>query len=71
MQAELSPTRQEFIDGLTMTSEQVAAALKISRDTFDRKLLMLNIDAGGVQSRRLLDQWMEKESAPAPAGGAA
>ena len=30
----------------------------------DRKLLMLNIDAGGVQSRRLLDQWMEKENAP-------
>jgi vanillate O-demethylase monooxygenase subunit len=29
----------------------------------DRKLLMLNIDAGGVQSRRLLDQWMEKENA--------
>lgn len=28
----------------------------------DRKLLMLNIDAGGVQSRRLLDQWMEKEN---------
>ena len=27
----------------------------------ERKLLMLNIDAGGVQSRRLLDQWMEKE----------
>jgi vanillate O-demethylase monooxygenase subunit len=29
----------------------------------ERKLLMLNIDAGGVQSRRLLDQWMEKEKA--------
>jgi vanillate O-demethylase monooxygenase subunit len=27
----------------------------------ERKLLMLNIDAGGVQSRRLLDQWLEKE----------
>jgi vanillate O-demethylase monooxygenase subunit len=28
----------------------------------ERKLLMLNIDAGGVQSRRLLDQWLEKEN---------
>jgi len=27
----------------------------------ERKLLMLNIDAGGVQSRRLLDQWLAKE----------
>ncbi|ASU37047.1 Rieske (2Fe-2S) protein [Herbaspirillum sp. meg3] len=27
----------------------------------ERKLLMLNIDAGGVQSRRLLDKWMAKE----------
>ncbi len=27
----------------------------------ERKLLMLNIDAGGVQSRRVLDQWLEKE----------
>ena len=29
----------------------------------ERKLLMLNIDAGGVQSRRVLDKWMAKESA--------
>ena len=26
-----------------------------------RKLLMLNIDAGGVQSRRVIDRWLEKE----------
>lgn len=26
-----------------------------------RKLLMLNIDAGGVQSRRILDKWMQQE----------
>jgi vanillate O-demethylase monooxygenase subunit len=29
----------------------------------ERKLLMLNIDAGGVQSRRLLDQMLDKERA--------
>ena len=28
----------------------------------ERKLLMLNIDAGGVQSRRVLDKWMAKEA---------
>jgi vanillate O-demethylase monooxygenase subunit len=28
-----------------------------------RKLLMLNIDAGGVQSRRVLDKWLSKEQA--------
>ena len=28
----------------------------------DRKLLMLNIDAGGVQSRRILDKWLAKEA---------
>lgn len=26
-----------------------------------RKLLMLNIDAGGVQSRRIIDQWLLRE----------
>ncbi|HAT29611.1 MAG TPA: Rieske (2Fe-2S) protein [Janthinobacterium sp.] len=30
----------------------------------ERKLLMLNIDAGGVQSRRVLDKWMAQEVAP-------
>ena len=30
----------------------------------ERKLLMLNIDAGGVQSRRVLDKWMANEVAP-------
>jgi vanillate O-demethylase monooxygenase subunit len=29
----------------------------------DRKLLMLNIDAGGVQSRRIIDQWLAREQA--------
>jgi vanillate monooxygenase len=29
----------------------------------ERKLLMLNIDAGGVQSRRVLDQWLRQEGA--------
>ena len=29
----------------------------------ERKLLMLNIDAGGVQSRRVLDKWLAKEQA--------
>jgi vanillate O-demethylase monooxygenase subunit len=29
-----------------------------------RKLLALNIDAGGMQSRRVLDQWMTREPAP-------
>jgi vanillate O-demethylase monooxygenase subunit len=28
----------------------------------ERKLLMLNIDAGGVQSRRIIDQWLARES---------
>jgi vanillate O-demethylase monooxygenase subunit len=28
-----------------------------------RKLLMLNIDAGGVQSRRIIDAWLAKEQA--------
>ena len=27
----------------------------------DRKLLKLNIDAGGVQSRRVIDRWLQKE----------
>jgi vanillate O-demethylase monooxygenase subunit len=27
----------------------------------DRKLLMLNIDAGGVQSRRVIDRWLARE----------
>jgi vanillate O-demethylase monooxygenase subunit len=29
----------------------------------ERKLLMLNIDAGGVQSRRVIDQWLAREGA--------
>jgi vanillate O-demethylase monooxygenase subunit len=31
----------------------------------ERKLLMLNIDAGGVQSRRIIDQWLARERAGA------
>ena len=27
----------------------------------DRRLLMLNIDAGGVQSRRVLERWLAQE----------
>ncbi len=27
----------------------------------ERRLLMLNIDAGGVQSRRIIDAWLAKE----------
>lgn len=33
----------------------------------DRKLLMLNIDAGGVQSRKILDRMLAAERAPATA----
>ena len=33
----------------------------------DRKLLMLNIDAGGVQSRRVIDRLLAQERAAAPA----
>jgi vanillate O-demethylase monooxygenase subunit len=33
----------------------------------ERKLLMLNIDAGGVQSRRIIDQWLAREQ-PQSAG---
>jgi len=33
----------------------------------DRKLLMLNIDAGGVQSRKILDRLLAAERAPAAA----
>jgi vanillate O-demethylase monooxygenase subunit len=29
----------------------------------ERKLLMLNIDAGGVQSRRIIDAWLAREAA--------
>lgn len=29
-----------------------------------RKLLMLNIDAGGVQSRRVIERWLARENAP-------
>jgi vanillate O-demethylase monooxygenase subunit len=29
----------------------------------ERKLLMLNIDAGGVQSRRIIDGWLARERA--------
>ena len=32
----------------------------------DRTLLMLNIDAGGVQSRKILDRILAAEQAPAP-----
>jgi vanillate O-demethylase monooxygenase subunit len=28
----------------------------------DRKLLMLNIDSGGVQSRRIIDRWLALEN---------
>jgi vanillate O-demethylase monooxygenase subunit len=28
----------------------------------ERKLLMLNIDSGGVQSRRIIDRWLAKEN---------
>ena len=31
----------------------------------ERKLLMLNIDAGGVQSRKILDRLLAAERAPA------
>jgi vanillate O-demethylase monooxygenase subunit len=27
----------------------------------ERKLLMLNIDSGGVQSRRVIDRWLARE----------
>jgi vanillate O-demethylase monooxygenase subunit len=38
----------------------------------DRKILALNIDAGGVQSRRIIDRLLAEEGrAPAPAGTAA
>jgi vanillate O-demethylase monooxygenase subunit len=37
----------------------------------ERKLLMLNIDAGGVQSRRIIDQWLAREHAGQSAGEAA
>jgi vanillate O-demethylase monooxygenase subunit len=30
----------------------------------ERKLLMLNIDAGGVQSRRIIDRLLAAEKAP-------
>ncbi|WP_326544288.1 aromatic ring-hydroxylating dioxygenase subunit alpha [Pseudorhodoferax sp.] len=36
-----------------------------------RRLLMLNIDAGGVQSRKLLDKMIAAEQAPAPVAQAA
>lgn len=36
-----------------------------------RKLLMLNIDAGGVQSRRIIDRLIAQEQAPAPAAAPA
>ena len=36
----------------------------------ERRLLMLNIDAGGVQSRKVIDRWLAREGgAPAPAPG--
>jgi vanillate O-demethylase monooxygenase subunit len=35
-----------------------------------RKLLMLNIDAGGVQSRRIIDKMLAQENAPAAAPAA-
>ena len=31
----------------------------------ERRLLMLNIDAGGVQSRRIIDQWLAREASAA------
>ena len=37
----------------------------------DRKLLMLNIDAGGVQSRKVLDRVLAAERAPVPPQGVA
>ena len=35
----------------------------------DRKLLMLNIDAGGVQSRRVIERWLAREQGPAVSVG--
>lgn len=37
----------------------------------ERKLLMLNIDAGGVQSRKVLDRVLAAERAPVPPQGVA
>ena len=37
----------------------------------ERKLLMLNIDAGGVQSRKVLDRVLAAERAPEPQQGVA
>lgn len=31
-----------------------------------RQLLMLNIDAGGVQSRKIIDRLLAKENSPSP-----
>ncbi|MDN5842679.1 MAG: aromatic ring-hydroxylating dioxygenase subunit alpha [Alcaligenaceae bacterium] len=50
----------------------VLEAQQANRRTFpDRRLLALNIDAGGVQSRRMLDQLIqaEREAAPQPVAG--
>jgi vanillate O-demethylase monooxygenase subunit len=51
---------QIFSEDREMLELQQANHLKYP----DRKLLMLNIDAGGVQSRKVLDKWLAKEHAP-------
>ncbi|MFX5684590.1 aromatic ring-hydroxylating dioxygenase subunit alpha, partial [Acinetobacter baumannii] len=36
----------------------------------ERRLLALNIDAGGVQSRKVLDKWLARESESGKAAAA-
>ncbi len=45
--------------------EVLEAQQRNLQDYPDRRLLMLNIDTGGVQSRRILDRMIKAEQTPA------
>ena len=58
------PTSGEFDPQQRSAYEAVLEAQQRNLKTFpQRKLLLLNIDAGGVQSRRILDRLIAQEQA--------
>lgn len=51
-----------FTEDLEMLEQQQQNILRNPQ----RQLLMLNIDAGGVQSRKIIDRLFAKENPPSP-----
>lgn len=64
MPIPIPPRRRAFAEDQAVLERQQANLLRWP----DRKLLMLNIDSGGVQSRRVLDRFIAAERTMAPVG---